>query len=466
MRQSIFEPLQIKFEQPNWSKDPELAVIDTVLEQHPELISNMESDIRKDSKCSIFGRGDVPSVEQIVRASIYKELKKLEYRELEYHQEDSRICAEFIKVDRHHPYSFQVYQKYISKISAEKLEELLYSLNRIAIDEGLEDVSKICQDSTVVETNIHYPTNSSLLWDCIHESHRLLTHLQEEFNTLSFRDYTRNAKKTYYLINNTKSSGKRSKNAVKNAEIEKKVLDKRTKLFKHQLITFTKAINQIANIVKKKDIYSISPISISILDQIEKLLPLMRQVYDITERHEIKGEKVENGEKLFSIYELHTDIIVKGSREIKFGHKVNIATGKSNLILACDTLKGNPADSTLYQGMLEKVINAYHIVPRDSATDGGYASKLNLEYGQRKGIINIVFNKVVGSLRSVASSLNMETRLKKWRSTIEAVISNVKRGFNLFRCTWKGDDHFRQKVLWSVIAYNIRVMSCLLKKTV
>jgi IS5 family transposase len=53
----------------------------------------------------------------------------------------------------------------------------------------------------------------------------------------------------------------------------------------------------------------------------------------------------------------------------------------------------------------------------------------------------------------------METRLKKWRSGIEAVVSNLKRGYQLFRCNWKGESHFKQKVLWSVLAYNIRVMT-------
>ena len=149
----------------------------------------------------------------------------------------------------------------------------------------------------------------------------------------------------------------------------------------------------------------------------------------------------------------------KGSREIKFGHKVNIGTGKSNLILVCEILKGNPADSTLYQGTIDKLIDSYNIAPRDSATDGGYASKVNAEFAQRKGIINIVFNKIVGSLKNIVSSKNIETRLKKWRSGIEANISNLIRGYNLTRCNWKGLEHFKSKVLWSVIAYNVRVMT-------
>ena len=166
-------------------------------------------------------------------------------------------------------------------------------------------------------------------------------------------------------------------------------------------------------------------------------------------RREINKESVPNDEKLFSIYELHTNIIVKGAREVQFGHKVNFSTGKSNLILTCDILKGNPCDSTLFQPTIDKVVEKYGVVPRDSATDGGYASKANAAYAETKGIINIVFNKIVGSLKNIVSSKNIETRLKKWRSGIEAVISNFKRGYNMFRCNWKGEAHFNQKVLWS-----------------
>ena len=440
----LFEDFKLKFEQPNWARDPELGLIDTILEKHTDLYQLLSKDITKGCKDSVFGRGDTPSVEQIVRAAIYKELKGLDYRELAYHQIDSRICALFIKIDDLRPYSFQMYQKYISKIKEESLQQLLVGLNKIAIDEGLEDIEKLRQDSTVVKANIHYPTNNSLVWDCIKESHRLLGQLSEQVNGVSYRDYLRTAKKTYYKINNTK------------------IKDKREQLFKKQLVTFTKSINQLSNVVKKNPGCSIK--TIAIIFSMEELLSLMRQVYDMAYRKEINGEKVPNDEKLFSIYERHTDIIVKGGREVLFGHKVNISTGKSNLILSCDVLRGNPSDTQLYAGTIDKIENYYGIVPRDLVTDGGYASKDNLNYAKGQGIRNIVFNKIVGSLKSEVSSHNMETRLKKWRSGIEAVISNVKRGFNMFCCNWKGWDHFVAKVLWSVIAYNIRVMARLIIK--
>ena len=439
MKMKLFETMQLKFVKPDWAKNPSFGLLDTILELHPELLKMVEPDILSGSKASKFGRKDTPSVEQIFRAALYKEFKRLDYRDLEYEQSDSRICAQFIKLDELRPYCFQMYQKYISKIKESTLQQVLIVLNKIAISEGLEDISKLRQDSTVVETNIHYPTNNSLVWDCIKESHRLFSDLSEEISDLDYRDYTKAGKKTYYNINVTKSG------------------DKRVDLFNKQLITFTKCINQVANVIKKKESCSIKALVILML--LEKHLKVMNQVYDITYRKEIKNEIIPNEEKIFSIYEQHTDIIVKGSREVLFGHKINLASGKSNLILDCKIFRGNPADKTLFQPSLNEVIENYETVPRDVATDGGYASKDNLNYAKEKGIVNIVFNKVVGSMQNIVSSTNMETRLKKWRSGMEANISNLKRGFDIGICNWKGFEHFCSKVMWSVIAYNVRVMT-------
>ena len=436
---NLFNNLVLKFEQADWSKNPELGLIDTILEKNPEIIKLMKNDIVGKEKESIFGRKDVPTVEQIVRAAIFKEMRGLDYRELEYAQSDSRICANFIKLDERKPFCFQMFQKYISKINKETLKKTLVLINKIAIEEGFETLQKVSQDTTVVKSNIHHPTNNSLVWDCIRKSKRLMEQLKEEIRTLNFINYTKSAKRTYYKINVTKGT------------------DKRHDLFCKQLILFTKVINQTSNAIKKK---STSLKSTLIKIELRKLLELMNQVYDIAYRKEINGENVPNDAKLFSIFELHTDIIVKGQREVTFGHKVSIATGV-NLIVDCSVEKGNPSDVKLFPKILDRIIDNYEIIPRDSATDGGYASKENLDYAKNKGIVNIVFNKVVGSMQNIVSSLNIETRLKKWRSTIEAVISNLKRGFNISKCNWKGWEHFQSKVLWSAIAYNFRVLTAL-----
>jgi IS5 family transposase len=85
----------------------------------------------------------------------------------------------------------------------------------------------------VIETNIHYPTNNSLVWDCIKESHRLLKQLQEEIEGMEFEDYRKAAKETYFKINVTKDA------------------EERVNLFQKQLKQFTECINQVSNTIKK-----------------------------------------------------------------------------------------------------------------------------------------------------------------------------------------------------------------------
>jgi IS5 family transposase len=437
----ILNDLRLKLDNPNWAVDPELALIDTILNQNPKLYEIVAEDINELNQNGDRGRQDSPTVEQVVRAALYKEIKKLDYRELEYAQYDSRICGAFIKLEERSPFSFEVMHKYISRIKGESLQKLMVEINRVMmVEEEVEDGRSLRTDSTVVETDIHYPTNNSLIWDCIKTSHRLLKKLEESGKIRKVRNYQKQAKKNVFGINNTKKK------------------EKRTELFEKQLKLLRSSINQVRKVVEEV-ITAVDLTVISVVEELKSLLPKMEKVYDMSLRHEIKGEAVPVGEKIFSIYEGHTDLIVKGAREVEFGHKVNLTTGRSNLILDCEIVDGSPKDSVLYEGVLERVRSDYGIRPRDMVTDGGYASLRNQEKAKEYGLVNIVFNKIVGSLKNLVTSVNMETRLKKWRSGMEAVISNVKRGFNLFRCDWKGREHFDAKVLWSVIAYNIRVMT-------
>jgi len=441
MKMKLYEPLKLKFESPDWARNPEFGLIDTILEKHPHLLEIVRHDITEGNKDSDLGRGDTPSVEQIMRAALYKEMKGYDYRELEYAQIDSRICEQFVKINPARPYTFQMYQKYISRITEESLSKLMVEINKIAIEEGIEDLEQFREDSTVVETNIHYPTNNSLVWDCIKESHRLLNHLKKEINSLDFGNYRREGKKTYFKINVTKSA------------------DEKSYLFRKQLELFVKCINQVSNIVKKKHRYVTNIRVTGIYAALERLLPLMGLVYQMTYDREILGKQVSNDDKIFSIYELHTDIIVKRRRECKFGHKVDIGTGASNLIVTCAILGENKNDGELFRPTLDTVKREYGICPKSVSADGGYASKKNREHAVKEGVINVVFNKITKSMKNIAVSELVEATLRKWRSGIEAVISNLKRGYNLRRCTWKGWAHFQRKVYWSIIAYNIRVMT-------
>lgn len=195
------------------------------------------------------------------------------------------------------------------------------------------------------------------------------------------------------------------------------------------------------------------------LQELAVLLPKMQMVRDVAYRREILGEDVPVEEKLFSIFKDHTDCIVKGGRETVFGHKINLTSGKSNLIFDCILKRGNPSDVKYFPRTLDNLSVNFEITPRDIATDGNYASLSNLLDAQGRAIVNIVFNKVRGAMQNVTSSQKMETMLKKWRAGMEALISNFKRGLNASVCTWKGWEKFKCFVLWNIITFNLRVIA-------
>jgi IS5 family transposase len=265
----ILNELKLKFEKPIWALAPELALIDTILNENPRLYEIVAPDIKELNKSSTVGRQDSPTVEQVVRAALYKEMKKLDYRELEYAQEDSRICGVFIKLEGRSPFSFEVFQKYISRIRSESLRALMVEINRIMMgEEGIEDGRSLRTDSTVVETDIHYPTNNALIWDCLKTSHRLLKKLEETGKIKKVRNYQRQGKKNEFKINNTKKK------------------EKREELFKKQLKLFRMSINQVKKVVGEI-IVGLDLGSLSILLELEGLLPKMEKVYDISYRHEL-----------------------------------------------------------------------------------------------------------------------------------------------------------------------------------
>src|SRR3990172_2364751 len=129
-------------------------------------------------------------------------------------------------------------------------------------------------------------------------------------------------------------------------------------LFEKQLKLLRSSINQVQKVVEEV-ITGVDLTVISVVEELKSLLPKMEQVYDMGLRYEIKGEAVPVGEKIFSIYEGHKDLIVKGARQVEFRHKVNLTTGRSNLILDCEIVDGNPKDSVLYEGVLERVRSDY-----------------------------------------------------------------------------------------------------------
>ena len=183
---------------------------------------------------------------------------------------------------------------------------------------------------------------------------------------------------------------------------------------------------------------------------------MIENVIEQADRRIFQGEKVPAEEKIFSIFEEHTDIIVKGSRDIQYGHKRNLSTGRSGMILDVVIEEGNPADSEQFLPMLERHIDNFGVAPRQMAADGGYASRENLQEAKALQVKDVVFHKKRGlKVEEMAKSPWVYRKLRNFRAGIEAGISCLKSAYGLARCTWKGLTHFHAYVWSSVVAHNL-----------
>ena len=336
------------FVQPDWSKDPMLFITHQILNYFPEIFKIAAPCFSNLDQNNNIGRTGL-TLEQVVRCAIYKQKKKLKYRELSVHTYDSKMGIVFMKIDDGKGFKFQTLQENVSKITDDILREINIAICKLAMELDVDDGKKMRTDSTAIQSNIHYPTNCSLLWDCIRVCGRILTKASHLFNEIKVTNYQQSAKELNYQIVNTKGQEKR-------IPLFKKMLRKQNRHIEQAefAIAYLSEL-KITNpkIDKERTRY---------LLQLQQLLPNMKKVYNVAYRKEILDEKIPIEDKLFSIFEPHTDCITKGKRKSVFGHKVNFTSGKSNLIFDVIMERGNPSDKYYFPQTLENVKQNYNLV--------------------------------------------------------------------------------------------------------
>jgi IS5 family transposase len=159
-------------------------------------------------------------------------------------------------------------------------------------------------------------------------------------------------------------------------------------------------------------------------------------------------------EKLVSLFEPHADIIVKGARDVQYGHKLNLATGQSGLILDVVVEAGNPADAERFLPMLDRQITRCGAPPRQ------VASQNNLTAAKARGVTDVAFHKTRGlAVEDMVKSRWVYRKLRNFRAGIEAGISCLKRAYGLARCTWRGLDYFKTHIWSAVVAHNLVLLA-------
>jgi transposase, IS5 family len=294
-----------------------------------------------------------------------------------------------------------------------------------------------------VETDIHHPTDSTLLSDAIRIITHWLTEGKELIPTPSYRfsDHRRVVKRRVMTILNVR------KDTIR-IEAYRDLLR-----YAHMVKGYAvPAIGELASYEGHDlpDTFAGCELAVSILGK----------VIDQTDRRVFKGEKVPASEKIVSFFEEHTDIIVKGKRNTEYGHKIFISGGSSTMILDCLILRGNPADSDQYQPLLEQHRQWFGRMPRQVTADGGFASKDNLLFAKENCVKDALFARKRGlTVMEMAKSNWVCKKLRNFRAGIEAGISALKRAFGLERCTWSSWEGFKRYALSSIVSYNLLVLA-------
>lgn len=420
-------------------KAKELEVISQILDRNPAIYEMVLRDlIASAGKKETGARG--MTAEQVLRAAIVKQMEAYSYEELAFHLCDSASYRNFCKIGfAHKGFKKSALGNNIKAISAETWEAINKLLVQNAKEKGVEKGRKVRIDCTTVLSDIHDPTDSSLLWDSVRVLNRILSKLKLEGLSFPCQNHTKRAKRRALGITNAKNKRIRKNKYMDLLKVTRKTI----------------GYARVAVVELRKH-----GAATNLSQELEHYIGLALQVVEQTERRVIKGESVPATEKVVSIFEPHTAIIKKGRRETFYGHKVCLTGGASNLILDCVVLEGNPADSTLSNQMLDRQKEIYGRYPLKAALDGGFSSKTNLKSAKEKGVKDVCFAKSKGlSEEDMCRSVGVYKLLRKFRAGIESGISWLKRSFGLGRCLWKGFASFKSYVWSAIVSANLLTMA-------
>jgi IS5 family transposase len=417
----------------------ELDAISCILDATPIIGEFVMQDLSPGGDKSPAGARGM-SAEQIIRAAIIKQMFEFSYQDLAFHLADSVSLRRFCLIGiADKGFKKSVLCKNIKSLSPSTWEAINRVIVQFAKDNDIEKGRQVRVDCTVVESNIHSPSDSTLLWDSVRVLTRILTKAKEHFphSRVSFHNNTRRAKRRMLGIQSAKNKKQRKGNYIDLLKLTRSAVD---------------SAYNAADVLA----HTRSLVAMMICLDLKHYAGLALRVIDQTERRIIHGQQVPASEKVVSIFEPHTDVIVKDNRDTFYGHKVCLTGGASNLIIDCLITDGNPADSTLTETMLDRQNEIYDRYPLKVALDGGFASKANLDAAKGKEIKDVCFAKKRGlSIEDMCRSEWVYNRLRRFRAGIESGISWIKRCFGFARCTWKGLRSFKSYVWASIVSANL-----------
>jgi IS5 family transposase len=388
-------------------------------------------------------------------------VKSWTYRELRERITDGYTLRQFADFYCQPVPKHDAFNRAFNRLTPQTLQAVNELVVQAAADVGLEDGQKLRVDTTVVQTDIHYPTDGTLLWDVV----RVVTRLVLRLNTAV-------QQRIQGFCNRTRAARRRMQEILRMTPKERsqRQVEKYRQLIgiTEEVVNSARKVLQQTRRARGKDVVTDLAIG-ELRKEIDHYCELGDPVIDQARRRVLQGEQVPTAEKIYSIFEPHTDLIKRGKVQtpIEFGHKVFLAESAQGLITQYEVFEGNPGDDQQVEPSLERHKETFGHAPALYGSDRGFFSETNVKSCQRNGVKVVCIPQRGGKKTAKRETYERSPAFKKgqrFRAGIEGRISVLFRGRGMKRCLAEGHQRFELLVGAAVLANNLMRIAALLGK--
>jgi IS5 family transposase len=434
---------------------------DQVLDDEQLVTTVYEALARRSPKSRTRGRRGTPA-EVVLRLLLLKHIRNWSYEVLEREVRANLVYRDFTRVGAGKAPDAKTMGRWGLALGPEGVEKIHERVVEIAQQKQVVKGRQMRLDTTVVETNIHYPTDSNLLGDGV----RVLIRVMKRIRAIAgqpgakLRDRSRSVKFRVLEIGRVV----RTKGGPNRERLQQG--------YQKLLSTVARVVGQAkrfsAEIVKgvKRSTDVIQQAALEALrKELDAFVPRVQQVMRQAKQR-IFGGDTHVAEKLVSIFEPTTEIIRKGkaSKPTEFGKLVKIQETENQIITDYAVYEKRPSDSELVIAAIDAHQKKLSCTPRLVAGDAAFYSSQNEAAAHEKGVKRVCIPN--RNTKSAGRKREQKKRWfkkgQKWRTGCEGRISVLKRRHGLRRSLYKGHDGMKRWVGLGVIADNLHHLGTVL----
>jgi IS5 family transposase len=427
-----------------------MRAVDRVLDDE-DLVATVYEALRKRRPQSrTRGRLGFPA-EVVLRLLLLKHIRAWSFASLEREVRTNLLYREFTRVRGGKVPDAKTLGRLAQAVGPDVVAALHQRVVAIAQAQKVIAGRKARMDTTVVETNIHYPTDSSLLGDGV----RVLTRVMKKVTALAgtvgatLRDRRRSV--NYRLMEIGRAS--RDKRGQGHARL-KTLYQKLVATTGRVVGQAQRFITELATGIKGSADVTQQAALDSLRNTLEVMVPRVQQVMRQTKARVMQGNTHVAG-KLVSLFEPTTEIIRKGkaSKPTEFGKLVKIQEAEHQIIIAYEVYAQKPSDSDLLVPALQVHQQRLGRVPHLVAADAGFYSAAAEATVKAMGVkrVSVPNRSTKSAQRKQEQKKRWFKQGQKWRTGCEGRISLLKRRHGLNRCRYTGDAGMQRWVGLGVI---------------